>query len=542
MSKIFTWRDAGVSFVGGAINFGNSADDNINFGANGNTFQVGSVINFGGASSGGILTFSPTDVVITGIIGDPLAVSATSQLSLSSQEQEMLRNNPVSMLQPLITAASPNRNKLKAILSTTEEDGELIFKVNTVLDAEGNRLIDLICKDTPKNIQPLIIKTLRENGAVEPQTPIAVGNSFDKLIINPDEAPDSTPGNKEKATKIYVKLNQKFNLLEDDLDRLIEDFKKLDDFSTYKAEWGTLEQIDTVAKVIDMLASMRSVTDRLPMPWDFKLVLGALIHLSQDNPEMQSKLIDTLGQIKMCDLSKLMSLLYVGQDEILESTAIDYTKTDINHFERTVGASLDKVYDCFKHQAGLALIKWLNDTAYARDTAPENWCSSTQVLHGIFNSSFMQNPEVDINSYHFIDGLQNIVIKGLTDIMGFSAQEPKNELHCLWYNLVREGATQLAEEYFKKLVAGEADLSALENVTCDIALAFGQLEFLSPEMINQYYQEISHVSGNKMGLSFLRYLSEYCGLNDGATEYINHTISEHEVPLQGATDSYYEGV
>ena len=164
---------------------------------------------------------------------------------------------------------------------------------------------------------------LRNHGSVEPKEPI--GDPSFKLILDNGSsyAPDGIPGNKAKAEKILQLMFGKYALTDQEINDEIIEFKKNPELLTIKAEWGGV--INNVLQVIDELSTMNDEHDRLSISWDFKKVLGILIHITKNDDDAPN-LIYTLSQIKMCSLSKLINLLAVGQDKIISSIDVLMSK------------------------------------------------------------------------------------------------------------------------------------------------------------------------------------------------------------------------
>ena len=68
-------------------------------------------------------------------------------------------------------------------------------------------------------------------------------------------------------------------------------------------------------EIIERLSGMRNVNDRLGVNRDFKKVLSTIIHIARTSNDeaMTYLLIHTLSDLKMCDLGKLMNLVFVAQ-------------------------------------------------------------------------------------------------------------------------------------------------------------------------------------------------------------------------------------
>lgn len=170
---------------------------------------------------------------------------------------------------------------------------------------------------------------------------------------------------------------------------------------------------------------MNNVQDRIVdaqgkfVHWDFKKVLGTIIHIAKEEGN-EFSLICTLSQIKMCELSKLINLLYVVQDDIIVSEAdeTDYTKKSFSDFEDLLETTLGVLFSKLGDKAPLAIMKWRNDYINKQDIEdPEQWCGYTTKVQGIFNKIFAEHivGGNKNDSYHFTDGLGLKVISPLIE-------------------------------------------------------------------------------------------------------------------------------
>ncbi len=392
-------------------------------------------------------------------------------------------------------------------------------------NTKGDRPIDFVAE---KDIA--LIKLLRENGSVEPKKLIDLDDaSVQKLIFAEGKAPDSVPGNIGKTIPILNKMTAKFPLTDAEVDSAIAWFKTTQDFTTYKAEWGAVSDEMTVLDVINKLSTMTDVHDRLSSNWDFKKVLGTIIHIVKDNEDLTNNLIDTLAQIRLCALSKLMNLLYVVQDLIIESDKVDYSKIQFSAFNEVIKVAVDDVQTEFGEKSPLIVIKWLIDHLNKQGiTDPEQWSTETQVVQGRLAKSFMNqtNIKVDNASYHFTNGLEGILIQNMLEKLNIQGSKSEDAILKVWQELVETGVQMLATGYFDKIVAGSVKVSDLENACYAFDLVFGRLKALDVGVIKHYHDLISKKFSTDIGQLFIKQLDD-CELNDEATNYIKTVLNQH---------------
>ncbi|WP_316353915.1 hypothetical protein [Candidatus Trichorickettsia mobilis] len=218
----------------------------------------------------------------------------------------------------------------KTLLRQTDEQQIPLFDVNYKND-NGERLIDLADGEIE------IIKALRNLGSVEPKKPIS---SIIKLDLSNGRL-DGYELNQISASEILTILQEKFSLTEEQITQEINDFKSNDFSGWTNSKWHSVHNQLTIPAVVDLLSGMNNVHDRLPQNWDFKAVLASIIYIVRtSNDEMlYNSLIHCLSELHMCDLGKLMNLLYVVQDQV-SIQQVNYENTDfvdsLPIFEETI--------------------------------------------------------------------------------------------------------------------------------------------------------------------------------------------------------------
>lgn len=107
-----------------------------------------------------------------------------------------------------------SRGKLELLdecLSAKNHEGQLKSNVNSIIDAEGNRLIDFVRQDMSNNQNVALLTLLRNHGSVEPKNPI--GYNPEKLVMREDISPDLIEGNGSKAKKMLEIMEKNFLVL-----------------------------------------------------------------------------------------------------------------------------------------------------------------------------------------------------------------------------------------------------------------------------------------------------------------------------------------
>lgn len=411
---------------------------------------------------------------------------------------------------------------------------ETNIKVN-ILSNDGKRAIDLV--DRSKLEFGKIIKLLRDYGSVEPKEPIKSTDIEQKLILESGTAPDGDSNNKIAATDLLEAMIKKYPLTDEQIDQAIVEFKNDNIeqnknnsilnplFKDMRAAWGAesvgndgqLIRINNVEEVLKRLSEMTDVEDRLPVHWNFKQILGTIIHIIGDDVTLQNNLTDTLREIQMCNLSKLMHLIYVVQDQIIEDqNVIDYSKANLEDFKEVSDASAN-IISSSNEKAPFDFIKWLSDRT--NKITPEDWSLSTQKIQGIFNKIFSEIfSKINIDSYHYIDGLNKIFIENFVTLI--KAEKADEPLLKSWLNIIAKGEEFFISNYFDEILKGNIELESLENASFSQEMNFGNFSNLSIQTIQKYID----LFGDQ-GAKFLELIKENCALSDEVEDHIKHVLN-----------------
>lgn len=413
-------------------------------------------------------------------------------------------SNGVTLLQNLIADAEIDLRHVKNFLDNLLDRNLSTLNINA-LSNEGKRAIDY-CRSIDA------VQMLRDYGSVEPIN-LVENESNIKLVLFPGVEPDSNPINKENICKLLIKLRNEYSLNEDDINSLITTFINKHELEQITASWANNEAYN-VYEVINQLSRMTYVTDRIVnsvsgeyFSWSFKEVLGSILFIVQNNSELESKLINTLSQISMCNLSKLMHLIYVIQDQIVDVNTIDYNNIDFEYF-RSLN---DKLVEYFSNNNDMNIdfVKWLNE--YIAKIKPEDWSSSTQLINKVLNSYFKDlfNDAELIQSYHYTHGL-----KMFTDILANLLKPEINLCNTTakkWQTVIEEGERSLIIKYFNKVldyIENDKNLTLKEAFKDLDEVNYGNFKNFSLQNLKTILDYINKVFGVD-GVKFLLDKFEY---------------------------------
>ena len=223
-------------------------------------------------------------------------------------------------------------NSFFSIINEMDDKAEIIYSINTPY-YQGKTAVDYLIDilNDVNNIYEVDTKTqleilyhFRSLGAVVTQD-LAVCSNDLLLIIEPNTPPDSINGNIDKTYPILEKLLDSATLSETQINILISDFKTVYNklLKDMEAQWG--QDVNNAYEVIDELCLMVDVTDRLYnnngniVHMNFKKVLGHILHLAQNEDDINYNLVSALAGLNKCDLSKMMYLLATVQKTFTRS-------------------------------------------------------------------------------------------------------------------------------------------------------------------------------------------------------------------------------
>ena len=395
-------------------------------------------------------------------------------------------------------------NMLEEALNYSIHSEVKFFNINAI-GIDGERIIDIVQKLYVHTQKPSVLKLindLRIAGSVEPREEIQIQSK--KAIeenINLTKL-DSSGENKEITRKVLDKLNG-YNLSEAQIDDNIDWFKQKDFDGWANTSWGWRDAGErlSIPEVIDRLSGMRNVNDRLGVNWDFKKVLATIIHIARTSNDeaMTYLLIHTLSDLKMCDLGKLMNLVYVAQSKFIQDMEaaqkpIDFSDDEISFlFHNTLyglkyklGGDTNKIAEAIK-----TWIFELTDKEIARDT-PEKWCFTTANIHGLFNSGLIElinYKNLNCDSSHFIS-LQNNLIKTMIN----NIQSPKavpDKIINEWREFYIHSKNLYFQQEFDKIAeAPDTMEDAFGNFAFSHQSYYGDLKGIDPNVFAKFYKKL----------------------------------------------------
>lgn len=412
-------------------------------------------------------------------------------------------------------------------------NGKLLFNVN-IANSSGEKIID-IAKNmfTPALLESnfnKLIEFLRSIGSVEPKEPISTNNSIEKLDLNILDGEKYIP----RVPLILKKLYEQYSFTEKDNDEIIRKFKlKIEQDNNYKnwenKEWRS-NKVMTIPEVIDLLSKMTDVKDRLPGSWDFSKALAAIITIANTSDNLTFNLINCLSQLKMCDLGKLINLLGVIQDKLLEDPQlIDY---DNNHAlaEKLINLTTENIEDSFnrlKLDIPPAIARWYYDTQ--NPNHPEQWNNTSLTIDGYFKKVLMkinQNREDRYDSYHFTIGIQKIseLLRKNIDsfekskiinfdsgiIKSFNKLEYANPSE-KWHHWYKEGEIEIGREFFKHAISlqtAKEIKDLFNNIDTNPEYIFGLFTDKLYSKLKDYYKTHVDKSNDKQARYLCKIISE----------------------------------
>ncbi|MEA0971552.1 Ankyrin repeat-containing protein [Candidatus Megaera venefica] len=415
-------------------------------------------------------------------------------------------------------------NMLEEALNYTIHSETKFFNINSI-SVDGERIIDIAQKLYTHTQKPSVLKLindLRIAGSVEPKEKIVWKEAIEENI-NLKEL-DSSIENKKITRKVLTRLDG-YNLLEEQIDNNINWLKAKGIDNCVNTEW-THGIIFTVPQIIDKLSedNMRQVDDRLGVNWDFKKVLATIIYIARisDDQSMSDNLIGTLSELNMCDLGKLMHLVYVVQTKFIND--MEAAQKSIEYSENEISFLFQNTFDGLKNELGgdenkiaQAIKTWvleLTDDAVARK-APEQWSFTTLKVHGLFNSGLIvliNNKNLNYDSSHFIF-LRNNVIEPMIDSITTSQAIELSGIINEWHKLYIHSKNLYFQQEFDKIVEAPDSMEGVfENFTLSPHSYYGVLKGIDLNVFAKFYKKLLD-KGDEYAKNFIKIAQEYEFLN-----------------------------
>ena len=391
------------------------------------------------------------------------------------------------------------------LLKQADKHEGFLFNIN-YKNTQGERLIDIaqeMLYGYDSEIEKDILNTLRKFGSVEPTSPLSV-----RLDLSNGRL-DAYKPNLVNAPKIINLLYQKFPLTEEQIDEEINSFKSKDFTGYSNTRWSSGNSL-TVPQVIELLSEMRDINDRLPMHWDFKKILASVMKVvsNSNDEETVSLLTYCLSDLYLCNLGKLINLLNVAQDQILDQQhEVSYIDKNLSDFVGTLEPILIAAKEKFKNdeKSAEAITRWMYDCrSLGSYNQAENWHHYSQVIHGIFNSSFLLRFDVNekTDSYHFTSGLQGRLIPSLIEAINNKPNQEEWDGINAWRTEIHAGLKAIASQFIEEATNSEDE--SLQKLFDDLfynpQYVFGEfIPLVSIEML----QNINNLQFFKMFGSIL---------------------------------------
>ena len=420
-------------------------------------------------------------------------------------------------------------------------------------DGNGDRLIDKAQKLFVnfvnselryKDAITSLIQQLRAAGSVEPINPIT-GEPIGKLILGMLDG----VANHDNAVQILNKLYTKYPLSDEQVNHTIESFKQdVDKFVEIHTQlgfgdasvnpfWtagftpilgGPLVRGEplSIVQVIDKLSGLNNVNDRLTVTWDFKKVLGHIIHVinQSSNSELLSvNLVSCLSGLKACVLGKLVNLLYVVQDEVVTND-FDLDDFDLESLSMLTFESIKQTKSADK--TALAIHKWVSDLK--GKVAPENWSADTIEVQGLFNSLLnlldTQAPKIFSGYYH---NLQKVLLPKLVDKI--TSDKQLTGVVSEWQEAYNKGPNLAFIEFCQEITNSPDTMEdVFSEVYMNPHLNFGGLDKITVDTVKLCASKFNDVNPNKIE-QFLELMYDTFFFTKEVKEYKNDLLKNMTV-------------
>ena len=329
-------------------------------------------------------------------------------------------------------------------------------------------------------------------------------------------------------------LYEKFPLSEEQISEEINTFKAKDFSGWSNNKWYMFTPL-TIQQVVDLLSGMRNVHDRLSENWDFKQVLASVIHISRTcgDEMIYNSLIHCLSELYLCDLGKLINILYVAQDKILEKQQINYAAQNFTEFYPILDETMKQINNTFKEEASLAITEWFYDI-YG-NIKSEEWGKYTLKVQGIITQIFTELGDQKIESYHFNDGLKAQIIMPL--IEKIKSNTVPHETLISWQEALYKGKINIVTSFFEQIATANSEkmVNLFNDVTYKAEKLYGDFTIIGSRLVNNHYQHMLTYDQAK-AIKFLSLLKDNCTINQEVINFIdkesfNWKFIQHENQL-----------
>lgn len=423
---------------------------------------------------------------------------------------------------------------LKSVLAKTNASGEPLLNVNLIYDADGQRLIDRIV--AKKDYEMGAVFALRRAGSVEPKEPI-VFKVTEKLDLGTNENPllDTYEPNKVNVVKLVDLMYKKYPLNDGEIDAAIDKFKRKD-FCKNPALWS--RKVDTISKVIDAIISEmgENMDDRVSKPVNCKKVIATIIHIVEQNPDviikhnlygensLKTLFKQCLEDLKLCHLGKLINLMSVVQDMIIDNNNQQDYQDEAFHptYISLMDVLLEKAIAKLGDNAPQAIATWLCHVSVF-GIKPEEWNPYTQAMQGIFNEVLIESGKLSsVESYHFSN-----ILDYKTRAFAVEMRNTKwNAGNDRWNEITKIGVEKIAIAFCEKLVRAMNNGESLEDCFGDVLsnpeFAFGDFSVVD---VHVFIKQLDHIPNDKIP-EFLMSLLDNLVLSDKSNVVISNILFE----------------
>ena len=443
----------------------------------------------------------------------------------------------------------------EALVARVKPSGEPWFNVN-LLDAAGNRVIDCVAINFKNGTATIdVVNMLRRCGSVEPKQPIQK-----KLVCTVDVSNDRLEeygDNKPNAVKLVELMYEQHPLTDAEIDKAITDFKARDfgrigeiAFKENDANVTTIQLIiDSITGDYQVMAGAFNMGRALEISYkeadmwvkkyvDCKKMIGTMIHMVNKSPDLMIRhphlrgseirldemFIYCLTSLKACSPGKLVNLMSVAQEALLDSTEVNYMNEAFTpQYVQLIRNLLCEITPKFQLYPK-AIIKWIYDLTTNIDH-PENWSGSTQIIQGALNHLILAGGIAqDGVSYHFSKILCDRMLPFAHEIHPAAYNKLTDDMSVAWLNIAAGGVTILANEFCAKVVqtaeSGESIEELFENATTDMALAFGNFSIVQR---NVFLETIAKLPENKVA-EFLVLLIDNFDLGEDVVQVLSERL------------------
>ncbi len=402
----------------------------------------------------------------------------------------------------------------------------------------GAIFVDFVVKyakdfDVEINSVMPIIQKLRNVGSVEPMSIIG-----DMRLDLSNGRLDSYEPNQENALKVLNKLYEKYPLSEDEIDEIIEGFDAR--INAVFSEWVNKEWSDdemTIMDVVCELIVMNDVYDRLDEGWDFQITLACVIKATKDDEMLELALINCLSELKMCNLGKLMNLLYVVQDKLFEVPELSE-----QHKGEFFGLALetikaDKYFQEHPEYLDSSIHAWV--IAHMEQLPPEAWRPGVTKIQGIMNQVF-STFQVDVareGSADYINLKDNIIKIDLVETIFRTEAANLPE----WKELLNSSVGKKIEALVDKIIQVPDQMQALlENISVRSDLVYANFSTIKVSLFDSCYREIKENLGAEKAAQFAKLLNDEAVLSEEATNHLDAAVKQDLLLIANAQNEQVE--